>query len=144
MLLTVFPYDFFQTRFSLRFLGVPKMIRCSMPMLSAGCRCFVLPPSPRITPPGTQHYLSNPVVPSPPCITQHLHTNLCAPALPKAGAQGSLKSPPLLVAVFDSFCIRFAYVFDSLLAGALFLDFGPRTIAVAAAVAVAVTGWLRQ
>ena len=60
--------------------------------------------------------------------------------------------PPLLVAVFDPFCLRFAYVFYSLLAGALFLDFGPHTVAVTAAVAVsvtaavavAVTGWLNQ
>ena len=44
--------------------------------------------------------------------------------------------PPLLVAVFAPFCLRFAYVFNCVLAGALFLDFGPRTIAVAAAVAV--------
>ena len=48
------------------------------------------------------------------------------------------------MAVFASFCLRFAYVFDSLLAGALLFDFGPRTIAVAAAAAVAVTRWLWQ
>ena len=48
------------------------------------------------------------------------------------------------MAVFAPFCLRLAYVFDSLLAGAIFLEFGPHTMAVAAAVAVAVTRWLRQ
>ena len=48
------------------------------------------------------------------------------------------------MAVFAPLCLRFAYAFDRLSAGAIFLELGPHTMAVAAAVALAVTGWLCQ